>query len=369
MKVALVQDWLTEMGGAEKVFEAILELYPDADVFTLVYNKEILDKLHIKEEKVTASFIQRLPFAKKKYRNYLPFFKYAIESFDFRGYDLVITSSYTVAKGVLVDASQVHISYCHSPVRYAWDLHFQYLEEANLTKGLKSIIVKYFLHHLRIWDIISANRVDYFIGNSNFISKRIKHIYNRTATTIYPPVDISSFDLTLEKEDFYLTCSRLVPYKKIDLIVSAFSQMPDKELIVIGMGPDFEKIKKLATPNIKLLGYQSFEVLREKMQKAKAFVFAAEEDFGIVPLEAQACGTPVIACGKGGCLETVVHEVTGVLYPEQTESSIIGGVHAFEAIENKLDKEVIRKHATMFSKERFQQEFQMFVEEKLKENG
>jgi glycosyltransferase involved in cell wall biosynthesis len=368
MKVALVQDWLTEMGGAEKVFEAILDLYPNADVFTLVYDKKILHKLNIKEERVTASFIQRLPFAKKKYRNYLPFFKYAIESFDFRGYDLVITSSYTVAKGVLVDANQLHISYCHSPVRYAWDLHFQYLEESNLTKGLKSIIVRYFLHHLRIWDVISANRVDYFIGNSNYISKRIKHIYNRTATTIYPPVDISSFDLTLEKSDFYLTCSRLVPYKKIDLIVRAFSQMPDKELIVIGMGPDYEKIKKIATSNIKLLGYQPFEVLREKMQTARAFVFAAEEDFGIVPLEAQACGTPVIAYGKGGCTETVIHEVTGILYKYQTEEAIIDGVRQFEKIEKKLDKEAIRRHATTFSKERFKEEFEAFVEEKIKEN-
>lgn len=202
-------------------------------------------------------------------------------------------------------AFSVHISYVHSPIRYAWDLQHQYLKESGLIKGVKGKIAKAILHYMRMWDVRTANGVDFFIANSEFIAKRIKKCYRREAAVIYPPVDVEAFKMREEKEDFYLTASRMVPYKKMDLIVEAFSRMPDKKLVVIGDGPDFGKIKSKATNNITLLGYQPFGVLKDYMQKAKAFVFAAEEDFGITPVEAQACGTPVIAFGKGGALETV----------------------------------------------------------------
>lgn len=361
MKIALIQDWLTEMGGAEKVFKSLIEIYPDADIFTLVYHDDILEKMGITKDKVKASFIQNLPFAKTKYRNYLPFFTLAIESFDLSDYDLIISSSYCVAKGVLVNSSQIHICYCHSPVRYAWDLHHQYLQEAGLKKGIKGFIVKYFLSKLRIWDVSSSNRVDHFISNSNYIKKRIEKIYRRNAYTIYPPVDVNDFELVSQKSDFYFTCSRMVPYKKIDLIVSAFNKMPDKKLVVIGTGPDYNKIKNIAGDNIVLLGYQPFDVLKDYMQNAKAFVFAAEEDFGIVPVEAQACGTPVIAFGKGGALETVVDNVTGVLFSEQTISSIQGAVKRFEHVETNFDSERIRTHAESFADQQFKANINSYV--------
>lgn len=364
MKVAIIHDWLTEMGGAEKVFRAIYDLYPDADIFTLVCNEELLSKLSIPKSKVTTSFIAQLPFAKTKYRNYLPLFSNAIESFDLSSYDLIISSSYSVAKGVLVHAGQTHICYCHSPVRYAWDLYHQYLRESDLTKGLKATLVKYVLHKLRIWDVISANRVDYFISNSNYIARRINKVYRREATTIYPNVDVSAFVLETNKEDYYFTCSRLVPYKKIDLIVKAFGLMPQKKLIVIGDGPDMNKIRSVASSNVELLGFQSFEVLLAKMQKAKAFVFAAEEDFGIAPVEAQACGTPVIAFGKGGSLETVIDGETGVLYYEQTEASIIEAIERFENLAMSFSPLIIRANADRFSTERFKNEFSQFVKNK-----
>lgn len=369
MKVALVQDWLTELGGAEKVFAAIYELYPQADIYTLVYNPKLLEKLNIPENKVYTSFIQKLPFAKKKYRNYLPLFPKAIESFDLSNYDLIISSSYCVAKGVLTHAGQIHVCYCHSPVRYAWDLYFQYLRESGLNKkSLKGLLAKSILHKLRIWDIISTNRVDYFISNSNYIKRRINKVYRRDAETIYPPVSVKEFTNTKTKEDFYFTCSRMVPYKKIDIIVEAFSKMPDKRLIVIGCGPDMQKIEKLKTPNIEIWGYQPFPVLKDCMEKAKAFIFAAEEDFGIVPVEAQACGTPVIAFGKGGSLETIINKKTGLFFYKQTSDAIIESVKNFEEIETSFDSEIIRQHALNFDIEIFKKNIQNYIEEITRKN-
>jgi glycosyltransferase involved in cell wall biosynthesis len=363
MKIALIQDWLTENGGAEKVFASLYELYPEADIYTLVYNDNVLEKLNIPVHKVTASFIQNLPFANKKYRNYLPLFTKAIESFDLSGYDLLISSSSCVAKGILTCSSQTHICYCHSPVRYGWDLYFQYLSSSGLNRiSLKSWYVKSVLHKLRIWDIVSSNRVDYFISNSNHIRQRIRKTYARDAVTIYPPVFTDEFSCNSHKENYYLTCSRLVPYKKVDLIVKAFANMPDKKLVVIGTGPDMDKIKRLKTENVELLGYQTFTVLKEYMEKAKAFVFAAEEDFGIVTVEAQACGTPVIAFGMGGSLETVKNNETGLFFYRQTADAIIEAVASFEKLH--FDYASIRKHAEQFSKERFKQEIKNFVSEK-----
>ncbi|EFR41455.1 glycosyltransferase, group 1 family protein [Selenomonas sp. oral taxon 137 str. F0430] len=314
MKVAVVCDWLVVYAGAERVLEQILKLYPEADLFCLVDFLPNDRRDFILNKKTNPSFIQNLPFAKTKYRSYLPFMPIAIEQLDVSAYDLVISSSHAVAKGILTGPNQIHISYVHSPMRYAWDLQHQYLKQAGLQRGLKSWLARAILHYMRMWDYRTANGVDHFIANSRFIAKRVKKVYGREATVIYPPVDVSAYTLCEQKEDFYLTASRLVPYKRVDLIVEAFTAMPEKRLVVIGDGPEFGKIKKKAGSNVTLLGYQPFEVLRDKMQKAKAFVFAAEEDFGIIPVEAQACGTPVIAYGRGGALETVIPGRTGVFF-------------------------------------------------------
>ena len=365
MKVALIQDWLTVIGGSEKVFKEIATLYPDADIYTLVAREETIKALNLSGHKVTTSFIQNLPFAKKRYRSYLPLFPLAIEQFDLSGYDLVISSSHAVAKGVLTNSNQIHICYCHSPVRYAWDLYHQYINESGLNKGIKGIIVKYFLHRLRQWDIISTNRVDYFIANSKCISKRIKKTYGRESKVIYPNVATEDFSPVEIKKDYYVTCSRFVPYKKIDLIVSAFAKMPDKKLYIIGDGPDLKKISKLVKPNTVMLGHLPFIELKQYLATAKAFVFAAEEDFGILPVEAQACGTPVIAYKRGGALESIIENKTGVFFTEQSVDSIISAVNTFENTFMFLNCSDIVKHAAGFSTDRFKNEFLSFVNEKI----
>lgn len=367
MKVAVVCDWLVTYAGAEKVLEQILNVFPDADLFALVDFIPEGQRDFIKNKKVTTTFIQNMPKAKTKYRNYLPFMPIAIEQLDVSAYDLVISSSHCVAKGVLTGPDQVHISYVHSPIRYAWDLQHQYLKEAGLTHGLKSKIARLIMHYMRIWDTRTSNGVDYFIANSKFIGRRIWKCYRRKSDVIYPPVDVEKFQLCTEKEDFYMTASRMVPYKKMGLIVEAFNHMPDKKLVVIGKGPEFDKIKKLAGPNVTLMGYQPDDVLRDYMKRAKAFIFAAEEDFGITPVEAQACGTPVIAYGKGGSLETVrgygrVSNPTGVFFYKQDIESIISAVNKFERVALEISYEDCRKHAERFSIPRFQKEFKDYVE-------
>lgn len=369
MKIAIVCDWLVTYAGAEKVLEQILNVFPEADLFALVDFLPENNRAFIKNKKVTTSFIQNLPKAKTKYRNYLPLMPLAIEQLDVTGYDVVISSSHCVAKGIITSPNQVHISYVHSPIRYAWDLQHQYLNEAGLNKGLKGWIAKAILHYMRLWDYRTANNVDYFIANSNFIAKRIWKCYRRKAEVIYPPVDVDSFEFCERKEDFYLTASRMVPYKKMDLIVEAFSKMPDKKLIVIGDGPDFNKIKAKAGKNIMLLGYQPFEVLKDHMQKAQAFIFAAEEDFGITPVEAQACGTPVIAYGRGGALETVVGidkvNPTGVFFEKQTVESICKAVDKFEEVQDKIKPQICRANAERFSNERFLKEIKEVIDIKM----
>ncbi|PJW16164.1 glycosyltransferase family 4 protein [Geobacillus sp. WSUCF-018B] len=369
-KVALIHDWLVTYAGAEKVLEQLLKIYPDADLFSLVDFISKNQRDFILNKQVTTSFIQKLPFARKKYRSYLPFMPLAIEQLDVSKYDIVISSSHAVAKGVITGPDQLHISYVHSPIRYAWDLQHQYLKEAGLDRGMKGWIAKTILHYIRNWDYRTSNGVDYFVANSKFIARRIWKVYRREADVIYPPVDVSAFTFHDKKEDFYLTASRMVPYKKIDLIVEAFSQMPDKKLVVIGDGPDFHKIKAKAAPNVELLGYQPFEVLRDYMQRAKAFVFAAEEDFGITPVEAQACGTPVIAYGKGGALETIrgygqAENPTGLFFKEQTVASLVQSIQLFENISGDIQYQDCRENALRFSPERFRKEFQDYVNNKL----
>ena len=365
MKVAIIHDWLVTYAGAEKVLEELLLLYPHADLFSTVDFLEENQRSFIMNKKVETTFIQNLPFAKKKYRQYLPLMPLAIEQLDLSKYDVVISSSHAVAKGVITGPDQLHISYVHSPIRYAWDLQHQYFKEANLQTGLKAFLAKSIMHYIRLWDYRTAIGVDYFLSNSKFIGKRIKKVYGRTSKVIYPPVDVSSFSLRQKKDDFYITASRMVPYKKIDIIVEAFSKMNDKKLIVIGEGPDIQKIKAKAGSNVTLLGYQPSEVLIDHMQRAKAFIFAAEEDFGITPVEAQACGTPVIAYGKGGALETVIgegEEKTGVFFYKQEVGSIAEAVEKFEGM--KFEPEKIREHALKFSPNNFRNDFQQFVSEK-----
>ena len=367
MRVAIVCDWLMVYAGAERVVEQILSIYPQADIFCLVDFIPERKRRFLRNKKSYCSFIQKLPFAKTKYRSYLPLMPLAIEQLDVTGYDLVISSSTCVAKGIITGPNQIHISYTHSPVRYAWDLTHQYILEAGLTKGIKGWLAKIILHYIRIWDYRTANGVDAFIANSKFIARRIQKVYGRKAKVIYPPVDIDSYQLCTKKDDYYLTASRLVPYKKVKLIVEAFNHMPDKKLVVIGDGPDFDKIKDIAGMNIKMLGYQPFDVLKEKMQHAKAFVFAAEEDFGITPVEAQACGTPVIAYGRGGALETVrskddSSEPTGVFFREQTVDSICETVEKFEKNQDKYTSVNCRKNAELFSIDRFRTQFKEYVD-------
>ncbi|MBC9797461.1 glycosyltransferase [Sinomicrobium weinanense] len=361
MKKGLVHDWYYINGGAEKVIHSFNNIWDDFSHYALVdflNEKDRQEILHGK--RAHTSFIQNLPTAKSNHRKFLQLFPYAIEQFDLRSYDLILSSSSSVAKGVLTHQDQLHICYCHSPVRYAWDLYHQYLEEAGLVKGLKGVYAKYVLHKLRNWDVLSSNRVDHFIANSQYIAQRIKKTYSRESTVIYPPVNTGLFGLELKKNDYYFTASRMVPYKKVELIVRAFNDMPDKKLIVAGDGPDYKKITQLAKANIELVGFISDKELKTYMQNAKAFVYAAEEDFGIVPVEAQACGTPVIGYGRGGLKETVIHEKTGLLFPEQTLTSIKDAVQYFERL--KFDYEGIHEHALKFSKERFEKEIKDFVE-------
>ena len=359
-RVAIVHDWLPLYGGAERVLEQIIKIYPDADIFSIVDFIPQKERGFLQYKSVNTSFIQKLPWARKRYRSYLPLMPFAIEQFDLSEYDIVISSSYAVAKGVITGPDQLHVCYCHSPMRYAWDLQGQYLKEGGLNRGIAGIIARVLLHYIRLWDMRTAQGVDHFVANSAFVARRIRKIYARDARVIHPPVDTESFSLLREKEDFYVTVSRMVPYKRMRLIVEAFSEMPDKQLVVIGDGPDMPNIKRVARSNVTLLGRQPANIVIEYMRRAKAFVFAAQDDFGIVPVEAQACGTPVIAFGKGGATETVLPGETGCFFEEQTIEGVQDGVREFEEME--FDPEIVRRNAERFSAERFRSTFRLFVD-------
>ena len=362
IKSAIIHDWLVSaVGGGEKSLQAIHGLFP-SPIYTLLKSEAGLKGTYFEGLDIHTSFIQKLPFAEKKYRTYLPFFPLAIEQFDLSRYDLVLSSSHCVAKGVICHPDQLHISYCYTPIRYAWDLMNQYLTESRLDRGVKGALARLVLHYIRGWDTHSSHRVDEYVAISHYIARRIKKFYGREATVIYPPVDISFFQAGEKREEYYVTASRMVPYKRIDLIVEAFSHMPDKKLIVIGSGPDEEKIRKKAKNNIELLGYQPDHVLRSYLQKAKGFVFAAIEDFGILPVEAMACGTPVIGLGQGALCETVKENISGLFFDEQTVPSLCAAVERFEKME--FDPLVVRRQAEQFSEENFRSQFQEFVLEK-----
>lgn len=370
MKVAIVHDWLPLIGGAERVLEQLTKIYPQADIFTLFDFLTDEQKKIFGDCPITASYLNKLPGVRKYYRKLLPLCPQAIESFDLSAYDVIISSSYAAAKGVITNARQTHVSYVHSPARYAWDLTHHYLSQSRLDKGIKGYIARRLLSHYRIWDYRTANGVDHYIANSAFIAKRIWKTYRREAEVIYPPVDVHSFQMRENKEDFYLAASRLVPYKRLDLIAEAFAGMPDRKLVIIGDGPEWDKVKEIAdkVKNIMLLGYQETPVLRDYMQRARAFVFAAEEDFGIVPVEAQACGTPVIAFGAGGALETVVDfekkpaEATGVFFSSQTIEALQNAVERFEQIRTEVLPVNCRKQAERFAPEIFREKISQAVE-------
>lgn len=366
MKIAIIHDWLVTYGGSERVLEQMLLLYPDADLYSLVNFLPLDKKEFVLNKTVNTSFLQKVPFARHKYRYFLPLMPFAVEQFDFSNYDLVISSSHAVAKGIISNPNQLHLSYIYSPMRYIWDLKYQYLDELKLNKGIRGIISKYIIHRLRQWDINSALSIDAMVTLSRFVQKRIYKYYRRKAEIIYPPVDMNSFSIQEKKSDFYLTVSRLVPYKKIDLIVEAFSYLPNKKLIVVGEGPELKKIKSKATKNIELMGFQSSSVVKNLMQEAKAFIFAAVEDFGIAPLEAQACGTPVIALGKGGLLETVINlghpSPTGLFFQKQEVSDLIDATSIFEKNLDKFSPINCRNNATRFSTAIFKSKFRNFVE-------
>lgn len=362
LRVAVVHDWLVNYSGAERVLEQILNIFPDADIYSTVNFLPTELKWYIKNKKVTTTFIQRMPFAKKKYRVYLPLMPFAIEQLDVTGYDIVISSSYAVAKGVITTVNQLHICYCHSPIRYAWDLYHQYLHESKLNRGIRGFFAKMILHYIRIWDFSTSARVDHFIANSSYVAKRIRKTYQREAVVIYPPVDVTAFALEEKKGDYYLVASRMVPYKKIDLIVEAFSKMPEKKLIVVGDGPDYKKVKSKAAPNTVILGHVPHEDLKKYMAEAKAFIIAADEDFGITAVEAQACGTPVIAYAKGGVRDSVIENQTGVFFEEQTVESLSEAIVRFENLANLLSAIQIRNNALKFGIDQFKLHFKGFVD-------
>jgi len=367
MKKALIHDWFSTYAGAEKCVESFTDIWDDFEIYSLIDFLSGTDRDKIlKGKRAHTSFIQRLPFAKDKYRNYLPLFPLAIEQFDLSDYDVVLSSSHAVAKGVLTHSNQLHIAYVHTPIRYAWDLYHQYLRESGLDRGLKGMLAKYFLHKIRLWDASTANRVDHYVANSRYIARRIEKIYGKPSDVIYPPVDVDKFTLREAKDEFYLTASRMVPYKKIDLIVEAFSQT-DKKLLVIGDGPDMAKIKSKAGKNVELLGFADDETMTDLMGRAKAFVFAAEEDFGITPVEAQACGTPVICFGRGGARETVIDGESGLYFMEQNVKELLGAVVKFEQNRDKFEPVKIRENSLRFSRVRFEAEIKSYVEKKYEE--
>jgi glycosyltransferase involved in cell wall biosynthesis len=367
LKYALVHEWLTPKatGGSELVVQEILNLV-EADLYALIDFESCNADSHLYKRHIGTTFLQNFPYVRQGVQNYLPLFPLAIEQLDLRDYDVILSSSHTVAKGVLTTANQLHVCYCHSPMRYAWDLTFDYLNQSKLGHGYIGWLTRYLLHNLRQWDTLSANRVDYFIANSYHTSRRIWRCYRRESVVIYPPVDIDSCPFSREKGDFYLIVSRLVSYKQVSLIIQAFNQLK-KPLIVIGTGSEMKKLRQMANPHIQIMGWQPNNVVKKYMADAKAFVYAACEDFGIALVEAQACGTPVIAYGAGGALETVrdvrfhVDTGTGILFNEQTAAALVEAVEKFEVYQDLFNHEYIRLHTAQFSRPVFAERYQNFL--------
>jgi glycosyltransferase involved in cell wall biosynthesis len=367
-RIAVVHEWLITLGGSELVLAQLLRAFPGADVFALIDKLPASERSLLGLGRVRTSFLQALPRIEKRYRSLLPLFPAAVRGLDVRDYDIVISSSHAVAKGVKTYPGQLHVCYCHSPMRYAWDLREQYLMETGNDRGPRGFVVRTMLDGLKRWDRANSADVDSFVANSRYIADRIRRAYDREAAVIYPPVDTEFFTPSASRHDtpYYVTASRFVPYKRMDLIAAAFRLLPDRRLVIVGNGPDEAKVRAAAGANVEFAGHVDRERLRDLLRGARAFVFAANEDFGIAPVEAQACGTPVIAYGRGGATETVVShgptgERTGVLFPEQTTESIVEAIQAFETLE--ISSAVCRANAERFGEERFRREIAALVAE------
>ncbi len=361
MKVAIVHYWLLNMRGGEKVVEALCEMFPDADLFTHIYNPEAISPT-IRRHKVQTSFIARLPQARRRYQSYLPLMPRALEELDLRAYDLVISSESGPAKGVITRPDAVHVCYCHTPMRYLWNMYHDYREEAG---PLKRLAISFFAHRLRQWDVASAARVDHFVANSQNVARRVWKFYRRDAAVIYPPVDTAFYrPAPGEPDEFYLYVGQLTRYKRVDIAIEAFNRL-GKPLIVIGDGEERNALTRLAGPTIRFLGRAEDAVLRDHYARCRALIFPGEEDFGIVPVEVMASGRPVLAFGRGGARETVVPGRTGILFDEQTPEALIAAIERFEKFAAAFDPATIAAHASNFSKDLFQRNFRKFVDDAL----
>ncbi|WP_054696800.1 glycosyltransferase [Syntrophomonas palmitatica] len=367
MRVALVHDWLITEGGAEKCLEAMHRLFPQAPLYTLFYNPELVEKMGFASGQVQASFLQGKRGIKENYRRYLPLYPLAVESLDLCEYDLILSSSFCAAKGVLTRADQLHICYCHSPARYAWDMTHSYLRDHNLEKGVKAKLARLGLHYLRMWDAHSSSRVDDFIANSNYTAGRIWRAYRRKAEVVYPPVDLQMFGGNKGKSSYFIFVSRLVPYKKAPVVIEAFKKL-GLPLKVVGDGPQMNTCRRLAGKNIELLGWKEGRELAALLGSARALVFAAEEDFGIVPVEAQAAGTPVIAYGRGGVTETVIpadghnwETATGVFYQEQSAAALEAAVRRYLDWEGLFRREALHNNTLRFNKNIFTEKIDAYI--------
>jgi glycosyltransferase involved in cell wall biosynthesis len=370
-RVALVHDWLDTWRGGENVLGELVRIYPQAQLYALVDFLPDALRPRLSGKRAKTSFLQRLPGARRHFRALLPLFPRAIESLDVAAFDLVISSSHAVAKGVRTSGAQLHLCYCHTPMRYAWDLREQYLEASGLSAGLRGGAARRVLDRLREWDRAASARVNHFVANSSFIRDRIARCYGRSSTVIYPPVDVDFFTPPATASapvmrDYYFAASQWVPYKRIDLIVAAFRALPDHRLIVAGEGADAQRVRAAKGPNTEIVGHVSRERLRDLMRNARALVFAAEEDFGILPVEAQACGTPVIAFGHGGARETVrslgEDRPTGLFFEAQSAAAIAEAVARFDAMRADIDPADCRSNAERFSAQRFRREFEEFAQ-------
>lgn len=368
MKIALVHDYLTQYGGAERVLEAFSEIYPDAPIYTLVYNPKLLNKRgganFFSENKIRTSFLQKIPLAKSKHRIFPLLMPSAIEEFDLSSYDVVLSDSAGFAKGVITKPDTLHICYCHTPLRYAWDDSHKYIQEFGFPRLIKKLI-PFFMNYIRLWDKEAALRVDKFICNSYFVAKRIKKYYNKITTVIHPPIDTKKFFPSIKTtNDYFLMVGRLLTYKRFDTAIQSFNNL-GKSLKIIGDGPEKKDLEKMAKKNIEFLGEVSDEKLRKYYQNCQALIFPQEEDFGIVALETMACGKPVIAYRGGGALESIQDEKTGIFFDSQTSNDLIKAVKKFNP--RNFNTQTIRRHALKFDKEKFKKKIKEFVEKNWKE--